>query len=130
VSTGIETMLETEKLPGDIAVDDTHLYFSEWGNGLPFGRIPLAGGAREELLPLGSPTDLAVDGTYAYFTHLWLMKAPKVGGDAEYLAPELPNDVGQDQIIADGGRIYWVASALRSIHPDGSDPKDLVPART
>lgn len=57
--------------PGSLAIDDTYVYFARWKDGDAglVERVPLIGGASEAVSdPQSATYELALDGTYVFFT--------------------------------------------------------------
>jgi hypothetical protein len=128
-----------QNLPGDIAVDATHVY---WLTGHPFGFLPghqSAGPVGVMKAPKGggntvvlagnelSPTSLVVDATHAYWTSGGedaVKRVPIAGGNVQLLVNGQKDPIS---LATDGVSLYWIADgAVRKMPLAGGNPVTLV----
>jgi len=94
--------------PFSLAVDRTHVYFSEAGAGT-IKKVPTHGGGRVITLAQGlhDPRDLAIDGTWLYFAERgggMIKKVPITGGEVVTLARGF---IGPMKIAVDADFVYF-----------------------
>jgi hypothetical protein len=110
------TLPEPDALrPADIAVDATHVYWTNEGDLGFVAKVPLEGGSPTRLMDaLTYPGAIAVDDTHVYWSNFFsttdggsssLMKVPLDGGTGTVLASSL--DPVTD-IAVDAGQVYFV----------------------
>jgi hypothetical protein len=96
-----------------LALDATHLYFTDHGAGA-VGRVPKAGGPVEIVASgLPGPSGLAVDATHVYWgdgLDLTVRRAPLAGGPVEVLATHQSAAL----VRLDATYVYWSASGYGS----------------
>jgi len=88
-----------------LAVDDTNVYWTEQWVGT-VAKVPVGGGARITLVPGGADQhggDIAVDGTWVYWTSRSVMKVPIGGGTPVVVAPS----DSAAALAVDSTSVYW-----------------------
>lgn len=105
------TQIGSEGFGGDIVVDDTNLYWSDYFAGT-IQRIPLAGGAPVTLaLGLDHPFDLLLDGATLYVASAdGIKKLPTTGGGLVDLF-----STGTGMMTKDGNTLYLASNGMRRI---------------
>jgi sugar lactone lactonase YvrE len=108
--------------PSHLAVDDTHVYWSNSAAGT-INRIPKGGGAVEILASgQGTPTSLAIDAARMYWVNSLggqIMRAEKDGMGRQQLAGGQGNPA---DITLTDDTVYWAATddnEIRSVDKDG-----------
>lgn len=103
-----------------VAVDDTHVYFSNSGCNGDLVRIPKAGGPEEIVMASAYSTDVAVDATSVY----WVQKdvgaasRPKSGGEGHLLSSDA---ISESSLATDGTRVYFSdKESLNSVEKSGA----------
>ncbi len=114
----IETHATAKGRPVGLAVDDTHVYWTDSDPGV-VAKTPIAGGAVTALVTGGDKTTgIAVDGTHVYWSE-WgsgrIAKIPKEGGAIVTLAT---GEKGARSIAMDATRIYFT-------HPPSGSVKSV-----
>lgn len=118
----ITVLANTDSAPVGLAVDETHVYWTDSVPGV-IAKTPIEGGPITTLVARGDKTTgLAVDATHAYWSE-WgsgrIGKVLKNGGGIAILATE---QRGARSIAVDDDRVYWVhppSSTIRSIGKNG-----------
>jgi len=115
-----------QSTPTNVALDDTHLY---WTNQVPGGavmRVPRLGGTAEMVATkTKTPGGLAVDGSSVFWSEfesggsIWRLDKSDVGDASK--AVELHTGQGTSlTLIADGTRVFWVTpGTVRSVFKTG-----------
>lgn len=120
IGSGGQEVLAEENQPFYIALDETHVYFTESNAGTEsfssVHRVPLAGGTVETITSSGNSYGaIAVDDQYVYFSH-WVRLSPlggtqrisrynKSGGGGVALADR---PAGATAMLVTGGFLYWI----------------------
>lgn len=122
---GTPTWLAVDQAdPRGVAVDGTHVYWTNQGDGR-VQRVPQGGGEAErfadgEAAPLG----IAVDATHVYWvnrTNGQVRRAALAGGEPETLRQAAP---GARKLVLDGGRLHWTTfdgTQVLRVDVDGSN---------
>jgi hypothetical protein len=117
-----------------LAVDDSYIYF---GDNAGVNRVPKGGGAVATLAPGYDSHELALDGSYVYWTE-WtvvgddaIRRVAKIGGGVETILSggSLANPMG---IAVDESYVYWTeedGGKVRRVAKTGGTILDLVPAQ-
>jgi len=120
----VTALANTDGRPTAIAVDDTHVYWTDSDPGV-VNKLPRAGGAIQTLIARGDKTTgLAIDDAYVYFSE-WgggrIGRVQKSGGGIATLAND---QKGVRAIAVDDTRLYWShppSGTIRSM-PKGGGP--------
>ncbi|MBN1657610.1 MAG: hypothetical protein JXA93_04370 [Anaerolineae bacterium] len=121
-----------------LAVDDTHVYWTEWSLVDPdaIRRVPKAGGTVDTILSggtLGDPRGIAVDASYVYWTEQdggMVRRVAKTGGTILDLAPAELDYLGGSIAVNDTD-VYWTDTTgtstgrLRRVAKGGGSVEDL-----
>ncbi len=100
-----------------LEVDGASAYWLNEGDGT-IDKVPIGGGSVTTLASGQSPTALAVDGSYVYFTSgTSVDKVPVGGGSVTTLAT---GQVAPRSIAVDGAYVYWVNQETSPYAGDGS----------
>ncbi|MGZ3478004.1 MAG: hypothetical protein ACXVCJ_26125, partial [Polyangiales bacterium] len=120
---GTRTLVaKTSGRPVGIALDDTHVYWTDSDPGV-VARVSKSGGAVETIYSGGDKTvGIAVDATHVYWSE-WgsgrIAKAPKGGGATVLLASD---QKGARAIAIDDGRVYFThppSGSIKSVAKGG-----------
>ena len=104
-SGGQPTILATGTMATDIAVDTTHIYWTDFGNGTVMS-LPLGGGALTTIASdQGVPTGIALDGAFVYWASGAVYRAPLAGGTTSPLTTT--STVNAWDIAVYGDDVYW-----------------------
>ncbi len=120
----VTTLANTDGRPVGLAVDDTHVYWTDSDPGV-INKVPRGGGPITTLIAHGDKTTgLAIDDSYVYFSE-WgsgrIGRVLKTGGGIANLAN---NQQGVRAIALDDTRLYWShppSGTIRSM-PKGGGP--------
>lgn len=107
--------------------DGAYLY---WKNGFGPGsieRVPVSGGAVEQVVPLAGATGLAIDDEYVYwFDDEVITRTPKSGGEPQAIYDT--EEYSLSDITVAGESVYWVEAVpghVHSVRVDGTDASSL-----
>jgi hypothetical protein len=107
----VETLSDASQYPLGMAVDATHVY---WSNliGQSIARAPIGGGANEVIATgLLAPNHLSVQGSELFYGDVSTIQAiPKSGGAARVVTDALPLDA-----TVDATHVYWTSSTARRV---------------
>jgi hypothetical protein len=127
--TGLLTLSANQQTPSGIAVSGGFVYWTEY---VPMGNVralSLKTGV-ESIIAGGvhTPTYIAVDGAYAYFSSIStgdIQRAPLAGGKVE---PVALGESSPGHLRLDSTRLYWNQNfgSLRAVTLDGGMPVTLV----
>jgi sugar lactone lactonase YvrE len=126
----VEVLASGEAQPTQLALDETHVYWTNQGNPGLAGvrRMAKQGGAPELFAPGESPMGVAVDATHVYWCD-WgagkVQRRSKTGGVVQVLAPSEPD---ANRIALDAQRVYWSsADHIASVAKTGGPVTILSP---
>jgi len=104
--TTIITLASGEHDPRSLAVDDTHVYWTNWNDGT-VKSVPIGGGAVTTLASgQSTPWSVAVDSTHVYWRNAFnSVNAVPVGGGS--VTTVVTEQDGVNSFAVDGTNVYW-----------------------
>ena len=136
IQEGVLTLATGLSNPTDIAVDDTSVYWAEYGSGT-VKKVSKDGGAVTTLASgLYSATSLAVDSSYVYFADdvginaASIKKVSKSGGSSTTIASGQPSAW---KVTVDGANVYWTdgyGGTIRKVPINGGSVSILATGST